>query len=823
MKVKSYFKELFKEHLPRKELREELGLTTNFIQEENKIGKNLAGDLLVTLPWIVGGALTVIGAAFAYDYFIRDKEAPEIESLKYKDRVFKRENQEFFACVKEKNPEKYAILNLNNTKIEIPFDEKDSCYKISFDPSKYWSKEGIVKGELIVPDKYNNISKENVSFFVNLESPKIEGLDINRKDVGIYEISGLIKDDNLENAFLLIDNNRIDLNKNGNNFYSEIKTLKDLEFKLCAFDKFNLSSCVNGKIEFSQDNPNVYYALNKGLNQSYIDLIKPLDNDGKQDLNEREFVDLLSEYQKFLVIPTYLNYLRNQTSDGIISNEELNYSKNFSSLVERLYENVLKGKIDELKVKANNAPDKWEAEEILKKARILEEILNKRIVDNSTINVLDYSSSLGLKLNFDRELASNATAKVLGYYGIAVVERKLPEEFDAISLLTKATQDKIYGENIVDFEPIVINDAANRTILIGSLDIGRDTWMLAHLLKERPYLVEQPKKYEWINRMIQEVAYDIFDDEYSLNSRWIEPHSGKEHLPENVTPTNKEVWEVILGFHDYMDKLPEKLKKDNLPIVFPYYDSDLLKSQINDKVGRTIALFLLAKLPNATYDWSREEIVPGMEGIRVFLKQLPWIYEEMKNAWKDPNSEGYKNAMVAYKMWLNDRFVHGMKNTVKQFSGTWPFEQPGTIDDFLNKNWENWKFAKFPYAYMRGRGSYGPDFNIKNYGEWEMYDDGLPLAYKAFGIPLGEMYGDGTSGNLGGPGNYFFREFAIYGIPDSIINSLLNERSLGRIAVGYGNGISLTSCIDGFEKDSGYQIYEWFRHTPIYLWKKGKS
>ncbi len=35
MKVKSYFKELFKEHLPGKELRDELGLTTNFIQEEN--------------------------------------------------------------------------------------------------------------------------------------------------------------------------------------------------------------------------------------------------------------------------------------------------------------------------------------------------------------------------------------------------------------------------------------------------------------------------------------------------------------------------------------------------------------------------------------------------------------------------------------------------------------------------------------------------------------------------------------------------------------------------------------------------------------------
>jgi hypothetical protein len=529
--------------------------------------------------------------------------------------------------------------------------------------------------------------------------------------------------------------------------------------------------------------PNVKYALDSGL-EKYIDVIKPLDNDGIQDINERQFVELMSNSKKVLDIPTFINYLKEKASDGIITDEELKHSSNFASLVNRLYE-----EISNFYFIKNG----------------------QKVYIDDKINVTDYASSLGLKLGFDKNLANNATARAIACYVIAIKKDNLPEDFDAVSLLTKGAQVEKYGNNLVDFEPIVIKDVKGNTIVIESYDKARDTWMIAYLLKQRPELVDQPKKFEWINRMIQQVAWNIFDDKYGPSFFDKKPYH----------PIDKDVWDVILGFHDYMDNLPSKMEKDGLPIFFHYWDSDLLEREIPDKTNRTFALLLLADLPNKAYDRTTYQVVAGMDALKLFVKRLPQMYEWIVNAWKNPGSKEHEYAMVAYRMWLQDRKVHGLENTVRQFSGEWPFEQEGTIDDFLNKNFFAWKFAKFPYAYLRGRGSYGPDFNIPNYGEWEMYAYELPLAYKSVGIPLGWIGGFGTSGNLGGPGNYGHGEFGIYGIPQSVIDALLAaQKSLGRIAVGHGNGVSMMSAIDGFEKDSGYEIHHGIRRISIYLWKK---
>jgi hypothetical protein len=82
---------------------------------------------------------------------------------------------------------------------------------------------------------------------------------------------------------------------------------------------------------------------------------------------------------------------------------------------------------------------------------LYDEIYNSKLKIEDPMKTIDYSSGLGLKLDFDKELAKNATVKAIGYYGIAVVDRKLPENFDEISLLTKATQIDKYGEKLVDF------------------------------------------------------------------------------------------------------------------------------------------------------------------------------------------------------------------------------------------------------------------------------------------------------------------------------------------------------------------------------------
>jgi hypothetical protein len=398
-------------------------------------------------------------------------------------------------------------------------------------------------------------------------------------------------------------------------------------------------------------------------------------------------------------------------------------------------------------------------------------------------------------------------------------EQGLPRLGRSAELLINATK---LSKDIVDFEPIVIEDVIGNKIVIQSSNLTRDYWMIANLLKERPALASQPEKFEWINRMIQQIAWNIFDDkEHGCNARWVQVNTGEIHLPENLTAKDQRVWEVILGFHDYMDSLPSMMEKDGLPLSFRYWDSNLLKKDIPDKTNRTMALLCLAVLPTSAYDRDTYKIVTGINATKLFDKRLPQMYEWLVTTWKNPDSEDYRNAMTAYKMWLQDRAVHGLEETVKQFSGVWPFEQEGTIDDFLNKNWDKWKFVKFPYDYLSGRLSYGPDFNIPNYGEWEMYRYELPLAYKAVGIPHSQGIGaSATSGNFGGPGCYGHVEFTIYGIPQSVINNL-SSQNLGRVAIGYGNGISLMSCIDGVEKDTGYEIFQWdVRGRKIYLWKK---
>jgi hypothetical protein len=102
--------------------------------------------------------------------------------------------------------------------------------------------------------------------------------------------------------------------------------------------------------------------------------------------------------------------------------------------------------------------------------------------------------------------------QTLANYSIAL-EQGLPF-IEGHELLLDACEK---NPEIVDFSPINVSGQA-----IQSKNIPRDTWMIANLLKERPQIVNEPKKFEWINRMVQQVAWCIFDNEFGLNSEWIE-------------------------------------------------------------------------------------------------------------------------------------------------------------------------------------------------------------------------------------------------------------------------------------------------------------
>ncbi|MEM3449296.1 MAG: hypothetical protein QXP38_10560, partial [Nitrososphaerota archaeon] len=412
---------------------------------------------------------------------------------------------------------------------------------------------------------------------------------------------------------------------------------------------------------------------------------------------------------------------------------------------------------------------------------------------------------------------------ILGNYSQALAQG-LPEHSAAdIKRLIDASES---CGDIVDFEPIVIKDVTGNEVRIESKNLARDYWIVCEFLKNRPEIASQPKKFEWINRMVQQVAWDIFDDEYGPSF----------YDKKTYKPTDSEVWQVILGFHDYMDSLPAKLEKDGIGVIFPYHDSNLLKSYIADKTNRTIALFYLADLPAKTVDKTTKQVITGINAMKKFVEQLeeerdtiislnkqakidesavyerdfPISYDKYKSLIKVISgvpSEDYLLARWYGWQWEGDRYFHGLPNTVNQFRN---------IDQFLTKNWKPWDLSKFIYGYER--------FDFPG-GEWEMYKYGLPLAFKALGIPAGVAEHGANFGinsdpfliNQGAPGS----EWAVT-LPDNVIQQLRQTFLNNKIITDYANRIGLFSSIDGLLRDSS--SVQWIgttiRDKTVYLWEK---
>ncbi|MFZ8782812.1 MAG: hypothetical protein ACO2OR_02350, partial [Desulfurococcaceae archaeon] len=127
--------------------------------------------------------------------------------------------------------------------------------------------------------------------------------------------------------------------------------------------------------------------------KKYIEVVKPLDNDGVQDDNEKQFVELMSNSKKVLDIPTFINYLREKASDGKITDEELKHSNNFAELVEEVYKEISSFYFIEG---------------------------GKKVYIDDKIGVTDYASRLGLILGFDKNPVAKPTMRGIAYYTIAV-------------------------------------------------------------------------------------------------------------------------------------------------------------------------------------------------------------------------------------------------------------------------------------------------------------------------------------------------------------------------------------------------------------------
>jgi len=400
-------------------------------------------------------------------------------------------------------------------------------------------------------------------------------------------------------------------------------------------------------------------------------------------------------------------------------------------------------------------------------------------------------------------------------------EQGLPRlDKDSVWLLTNATQ---ISKEIVDFEPVIVKDVDGNRIVIQSSDLARDYWMVANLLKERPVLAHQAEKFEWLNRMIQQVAWDIFDYEYG--PKYFDKKSYK--------PNDPEVWQVILSFHDYMDALPAKLEKDGIPIAFPYWDSSLLKQQIADKANRTIALFYLADLPAKSFNvtnyttkeaeaWnlfnqgkisreelgklidkaSEESLACGMNGTKLFVRQLPREYDEIVKTYKDPVLKGECIRRGFYGI-FGDRRNSGLKNTIEGFTGH--FTGTERIDEVLDKYWKKeWEIIKVVDGYEWL--IWGPEL-----GDAGTMAYGIPLARKSLGIPLGWIGGEPLPVGAGAiPG---------YMVPDNVLQ-IVHQAFADKNIVSFGNLINPYSCIQETERDGTSKVFSGLRGLTVYLWKK---
>jgi hypothetical protein len=574
----------------------------------------------------------------------------------------------------------------------------------------------------------------------------------------------------------------------------------------------------------------------------------------------------MASSREALDVPTFINYLKDKTSDGRITREELEYSSNFASLVKGIYSEIYKAK------------------------NLYENNTQFKITD--PLKTIDYSSSLGLKLGFDKELAKDATAKAIGYYGIAVVDRELPEDFNEISLLTNATQIDKYGDKLVDFSPIVFHSVYRNNFVL-TPDAGRETWMLARHLKlimESGFnILEHPEMFEGLNGKIIANAYSIFDAKYGVN------YAEQTLNRRTLKPIDNDVWDLItLQWSLYSNKAPQLGGGDKLyNRDFPWYDSDKLDTLYRDPNTRRQALFFLFYIDNGTFDmerarkfhslmltlprevsidlynlimWQRtvprtyyQPIYPnytahsmddilkwidlvtyekklidentaeklknevktlppqltpvGVEGAKTALTQAEKEYETISKLYPDGKVRhqiwGNVPAWWYYYDWIEDRGVNGLENTHLQYVGLKPLELWNIMISDPENMWNNIKNLNGIDQCLTKNWKYWDLVKfVMGYERWKP----APLMHERhtinYGIPQTlkafgfPVYWVIIEPNPPGSANYEW----VVSLPDYVASKLKSEFN-DEIAVGPANGFGLYLCIDGLIKDGLKEIF----------------
>ena len=518
--------------------------------------------------------------------------------------------------------------------------------------------------------------------------------------------------------------------------------------------------------------PNLGYVLKHGLKEDHINVVKPLDSDGIQQTEEKNFDDILIKNQNISgvdmlsSVPTLKNYLSMITQDGKVTQDELAGAGNFSTLVGKLY-NVI----------AN------------------EQYAKDKLVDTES------ASSLALQLGFDKVEATAPTAFGIAEYSVAVKDEGLPSNPQSLGLLTKGTQDKVYGKDLVDFKTITFYSADGKNKFI-TPNVPREVWMTAEMLEKvknelKIDLTETPKSYLGFSQRIFVDNWALFDAEY-----------GMSYYEKGIKPTDAGAQDLILlqFRYDWQAKDGKYYNRD-----FPWWDSDKLRELYTDDNALRQALFLKFQIRTNTYDMERGWFISGLEAARISLDQSWKEYQKISELYPDGNIGIYnEDPRVFYKGWLADRFCHGLSNTVGQYVGfddntieyfvskipNWnEMEFQGKIDQsygsdqFLTKNWKYWDLVKFTVGYEWWNPNAAGDMTTTTLITPEVLRmSGFPVTHIVIGpvnsIPAGASYVD----------------WAV-GLPPNIAKPLTDNFPNANILFGPGYSFGLYSCGDGLTKD----------------------
>jgi hypothetical protein len=520
--------------------------------------------------------------------------------------------------------------------------------------------------------------------------------------------------------------------------------------------------------------PNLRYAIDLGMEKFEIirvlDMIKVLDEDEEQDDNEKRFVEVLAENKELLNSNFYIYYLNEILKDKKVDYEEIKRFEIFSKNSKRIYE----------------------------------------ILKNKNFEILDYSLNLSLRFDSDKRILKNATTKAISYYSIAIVEEKLPENFEEISLLLKASEME-NGDELIDFPTLVFKSVDGKDFVYKT-DVARNTWMVAKFLKKNYEIgidiLKHPELFRAINIKITANSFSLFDAKYGI--------SFYEKLKNrSIKVTDEDIWDLIVfQWKIDLNKTPQFGKSD-IPYNrdFPWYNYSEYKKLYSDE----IPLFYFFLFNPETVSISLLKKVTGIEAARESLINGEIIFERIL---KESSSKDFRIKIESgYYGWLIDRKGGSneprLVNTIYQFAkleinesiggiivreGSWEgVKKRDGIDQFLLKNWKYWDLVHQVIGYL-----YGYPILDSRLKKWKKEVEVNIVQFfsleslRAFGFPSQlvniDPYPLGVSGH----------EWVI-SFPDYITKKL-KDRFGESIVVGPGNLFGVYCSKEGLVKDKVKEI-----------------